>query len=160
VGGRVNATVTREELIPEQLRGIARELRLRQTPAPLAELDALAGVLGATAGELDRLYGLLNSPEVESFLDGVKREAAHQVERWGAAHDRDKSAEQWFWLVAYLGGKALRAHMEGDRDKALHHTISTAAALAHWHAAISHDTTGRGIGADRDLAAAAEARGQ
>jgi hypothetical protein len=103
--------------------------------------------------EVERLRGLINTPETANFLEGVKREAAHQVERWGAAHDRQKSAEHWFWLVGYLAGKALHAVITGDREKALHHTISSAAALLHWHTAISTDTTGSGRGRDADLQA-------
>jgi hypothetical protein len=61
---------------------------------------------------------------------------AHQVERWGTVHDRAKAPADWFWLVGYLGGKALHANAAGDREKALHHTISTAAVLANWWAHI------------------------
>lgn len=93
----------------------------------------------------------VNVPETASFIGGVIREGAHQRVRWGEAHDRSKSAENWFWLVGYLAGKALRAAIAGDREKALHHTISAAAALAQWHAAVASDESGRGIGTDADL---------
>ena len=83
--------------------------------------------------EIDRLHGLLNFPETEAFLKGLILEAGHQVERWGELHDRRKTPEQWFWLLSYLSGKALRAHADGEREKALHHTISSAAVLLHWH---------------------------
>lgn len=82
------------------------------------------------------LRALVNSPEVESFLRGVHIEAVHQVDRWGTAHDRAKRPADWFWLVGYLAGKALHAAVSGDRDKALHHCISTAAALYNWHSSI------------------------
>jgi hypothetical protein len=108
---------------------------------------------GAKAAEIQRLSLLINTPETENFLEGVKREAAHQRERWGAPHDREKSAEHWYWLVGYLAGKALRAAIAGDKVKAQHHTISSAAALLHWHTAISQDTTGAGRGRDADLQA-------
>lgn len=83
------------------------------------------------------LEALINSPHTAHFLDATRTEMAHQVERWGTVHDRAKEPQDWFWLVGYLAGKALRAHIDGDREKALHHTISSAAALANWHAAIS-----------------------
>lgn len=105
--------------------------------------------------EVRRLRALVNTPETESFLKGVRIEAAHQRERWGEAQDRSKSAENWYWLVGYLAGKALRAAIDGDREKARHHTISSAAALGHWHAAIAEDPTGFGIGDDEDLQAIA-----
>lgn len=88
--------------------------------------------------ELERLRALVNSPETRDFLVGVRNEVCHQVERWGTVNDRAKEPADWFWLVGYLGGKALTAHVKGDTDKALHHCISTAAALANWHAHILH----------------------
>jgi hypothetical protein len=91
----------------------------------------------AVEAERDRLHALVNSPEVDGFLRGVHIEAVHQVERWGTAHGRAKRPADWFWLVGYLGGKALHAAIAGDSDKARHHCISTAAALYNWHSAIS-----------------------
>lgn len=78
-------------------------------------------------------FDLLNFPEVADFLEGTRREVAHQVQRWGTVGDRAKEPQDWFWLVGYLAGKALKAHIEGDIHKALHHTISSAAVLANWH---------------------------
>ena len=89
--------------------------------------------------ELENLRALVNSPETRDFLLGVRNEVAHQVERWGTVHDRAKEPADWFWLVGYLAGKALAAHVKGDTDKAMHHCISTSAALANWHAHILHD---------------------
>lgn len=130
-----------------------------------SELEAHAGHLSAgsdngitknmraAANELRRMHTLINTPHTEVFLQGVMQEGAHQVDRWGYAHDRQKSAENWFWLVGYLAGKALRAAITGDREKALHHCISSAAALMHWHDAIAHDESGTGAGRDVDLEA-------
>lgn len=101
--------------------------------------------------EHNLLQELLSRPEIDDFWDGIVTEAAHQRQRWGDAHDRSKSAENWFWLIGYLSGKALRASIEGDKAKAKHHTISTAAALFQWHQAIKADETDRGIGADADI---------
>jgi hypothetical protein len=98
-----------------------------------------------------RLSALVNNPQTHEFLEAVRAEAAHQVERWGEAHDRSKSSENWFWLVGYLAGKALRSAITGDKEKALHHTISSGAALAQWFSAIKADKTGVGLGADVDL---------
>lgn len=82
-------------------------------------------------------HQLLNTPELHSFSEGVTLEALHQRERWGTDHDAGKAPADWFWLVGYLAGKALHAQTSGNAEKALHHTISTAAALANWHAAIT-----------------------
>lgn len=87
--------------------------------------------------EVARLTALLNTPEMVDFGAAVVREAAHQRERWGAAHDATKKPQDWFWLLGFLAGKALHAATAGDLDKAAHHTISSAAALANWHAAIT-----------------------
>lgn len=91
--------------------------------------------------ECARLDALINNAETENFLSGVQLEAAHQVERWGEASDRAKRPADWFWLVGYLAGKALHAQSGGDRQKALHHCISTAAALFNWHCAIAGHPT-------------------
>lgn len=91
---------------------------------------------GADAAEAARLRNLINAPELDSFLRGVHIEAVHQVERWGSAHDRAKRPADWFWLVGYLAGKVLHSMVSGDANKALHHCISTAAALYNWHSAI------------------------
>jgi hypothetical protein len=90
----------------------------------------------AAEAKVAELEGKLNAPELISFREGVVLEAAHQRERWGSEHDDGKTPADWFWLVGYLAGKALAAHISGNTEKALHHTISTAAALANWHAAI------------------------
>lgn len=119
---------------------------------PNPDVETLQTALAETCAERDRLAALLNTPRTADFLESVQLETAHQIERWGAAHDRGKSAENWYWLVGFLSGKALRAVIEGDREKALHHTISSAAALANWHAAITAaDPSSRGVGDDRDL---------
>ena len=117
---------------------------LRREPT-LAEVTAIQKAVYAGAAsepaalgeneraELERLRALVNSPETRDFLTGVRNEVAHQVERWGTVHDRAKEPQDWFWLLGYLGGKALKAHADGDTDKALHHCISSAAVLANWH---------------------------
>ncbi len=91
----------------------------------------------AQAAEIERLEGCLWTPEVDDFVQGVLCEAQHQRARWGTEHDAGKEPQDWYWLLGYLGGKALRASLEDDQEKALHHCISSAAALANWHAQLS-----------------------
>jgi len=112
-------------------------------------------LVAAAIAERDGLNALINTPELDDFLRAVHIEAVHQIERWGQASDRAKRPADWFWLVGYLGGKALHAAHEVDhlgklslprdetlkaierhREKARHHCISTAAALYNWHCAI------------------------
>ncbi|GEM_PF-3167564 len=103
------------------------------------------------AAEIAYLRGLINNPHTEEFLSAVQYEAAHQRYRFGEAHDRQKSAENWHWLLGKLAGKCLRAVITGDKEKALHHTVSSAASLANWFQAIKLDTSGCGEGLDLDL---------
>lgn len=93
------------------------------------------------AGERAAREQIINAPETADFMAGVPIEAAHQRERWGADHDAGKAPLDWFWLIGYLSQKAATSAMNGDTEKALHHTISTAAALANWHAALSGNDT-------------------
>lgn len=115
------------------------------------EITQLEAALADERMEHNLLKELLSRPEIDDFREGIVREAGHQRQRWGTAHDRSKSAENWYWLVGYLAGKALRAAITGDRNKALHHTISAAAALFQWHQAIKSDDSGAGIGQDEDI---------
>lgn len=61
------------------------------------------------AAEVRRLRTERNTPHTADFLEAVKLEALHQRERWGVDHDAGKTDADWFWLVGYLAGKALRA---------------------------------------------------
>ncbi|MFD2298363.1 hypothetical protein QRO11_12220 [Paracidovorax citrulli] len=109
-------------------------------PAQEAELRA----------EVDRLNAIINTPQADDFLRAVSTEAEHQRQRWPSEHDEGKTPADWFWLVGYLAGKALHAHAAGNAEKAEHHIITTAAALANWHLAVFGKTNMRpGIDAAR-----------
>lgn len=112
------------------------------------EKIAAEAALRAAREENERLTAQLNTPELHDFSAAVVSEAQHQRHRWGSDHDTGKEPQDWFWLLGYLGGKALKAHASGDTDKALHHTISSAAVLANWHAAISGTATAMRPGID------------
>ena len=99
--------------------------------------------LGLAEVERDQALLTLNTPELHDFARAVRLEGAHQRERWGTEHDEGKTPADWFWLIGYLAGKALASHLKGDADKALHHTITAAAALANWHSAILGNTNMR-----------------
>lgn len=121
-------------------------LHLQDTSAPISDEERLQA-----AAEITRLRALINNPHTEEFLSAVQYEAAHQRYRFGEAEDRQKSAENWRWLLGKLAGKCLRAVILGDKEKALHHTVSSAAALSNWFQAIKLDTSGCGEGLDLDL---------
>lgn len=98
------------------------------------QLDSMTGRALAAEERVKALEQLINTPVVGSFLEAVRLEAAHQCERWGVDNDAGKEPADWFWLLGYLAGKALAAAMAGNKEKALHHSISTAAACLNWHA--------------------------
>jgi hypothetical protein len=80
-------------------------------------------------------------PIIDDFIGGTIEEADYQVSLWGTEDRESKSHIDYFWLVGYLAGKALASAIQGDTDKARHHTISTAAVLLHWHGKISGEIT-------------------
>lgn len=113
-------------------------------------LNSAVEALNSANERVHQLESLINTPETSGFLDGVKLEAAHQVERWGSQHDAGKAPQDWFWLIGYLAGKALRAAIDGDIEKAKHHCVSTGAICANWHGYVcGNQTTFRpGLGPD------------
>lgn len=91
------------------------------------------------SGYIYQLERLINHPEIEDFLEGIRTEQAHQSMRWD---DIDKRGPfDWFWLMGYLIQKAAQAEIAGDLDKAKHHTISSAAVLSQWHKMITQKCT-------------------
>lgn len=139
--------VTTREKVVSALTRVRSDWKTTMVNLPSGDVEKLL----EQALQAHDLHALINNAHTEEFLEAVKLEAAHQRDRWGDAHDRGKSAENWFWLVGYLSGKCLRAVITGEREKALHHTISSAAALANWYEAIKRDTTGSGLGHDKDI---------
>lgn len=143
-----SAKVAGEATLPED---VAKALRAVDEAAigwpddVLAEaypvLEALARRASEMEEERDRLKALVNMPGTDDFLESVRTEAAHQITRWGAEHDAGKTHADWFWLIGYLGGKALTSAIKGNREKALHHVITTAAACLNWHRAITGVST-------------------
>lgn len=102
------------------------------------DLEAQKGIVRGQAaelarlrGEVARLDGLVNTPEIQDFARAVVLEAAHQRERWTDAHDAGKTDADWFWLIGYLGGKALRP--DCTSEKRAHRIVALAAAAANWH---------------------------
>lgn len=86
----------------------------------------------------------INRPEVLDFLEAVKIEAAHQRERWKAT-DPIKDDADWYWLIGWLGGKALTdPHDAGDtrtaKERKLHRIITVAAAAYNWHSSVNNDS--------------------
>lgn len=115
---------------------------VKDTPElAVAFIQSLEEELRFTRMHLEGLQQMLNTPELKNFLDGVKKEAAHQSGRW-KENDKNKTHPEWFWLVGYLSGKGLSALMRGDTEKGRHHLITTAAALYHWHTQLGNEVSG------------------
>ncbi len=111
---------------------------------PYIDLSVVAPTdpaLAEARARITELEAKLNTPELYDFAIGVVQEAAHQRERYGSQHDEGKSPLDWFWLLGFLCQKAAFAAIAGDVGKALHHCISSAAALANWHAALLNQNT-------------------
>lgn len=87
----------------------------------------------ALRAEVERLRNLINNPQTEDFFEAVRIEAAHQQERWGSENDAGKEPMDWYWLIGWLAGKAVKAFLSGDEPKGFHHIISSAAVLLNWH---------------------------
>ena len=107
----------------------------------LPQLLAMSRRTLAAEAECRRLLALINSPHNADWFEGTRIEAAHQQERCGTEHDGGKEPQEWFWLIGYLAGKCLRASIDGDSEKAKHHTISTAAVLLNWYRRIAGTNT-------------------
>src|SRR3954465_5975823 len=108
-----------------------------------SDIEQVYSRLDQALAEIDRLKAMLNTPELVDFAQAVVLEAVHQRQRFGAEHDAGKTAADWFWLIGYLAQKAMMSAIAGDQDKALHHAITTASALANWHAQL--------LGADNSM---------
>lgn len=100
---------------------------------PVEVVQAQRQLISELRARADLLNDIVNHPQRDDFLRAVSTEAEHQRQRWPSDHDAGKTPADWFWLVGYLAGKALHAHSVGDREKAEHHVITTAAACANWH---------------------------
>lgn len=122
-----------------------------------------------------QLHALVNTPELVEFASAIHLEAVHQLDKFGSADRHGKKPVDWYWLVAHLAGRSLEHHKEAERleqvvnglhladavlmgtlrdqiayhrQKAVHHTITAAAALNHWHASIVGRPTAMRPGAD------------
>src|SRR5574342_924622 len=125
--------------------------KLRTAERAAQSANTLASAIGQHAAQLEadnfalkarvlELEGLINTPHTDDWIKAVQLEAAHQVERWGAAHDEGKAPADWFWLLGYLGGKALASAVKGDSEKAKHHMVSSGAVLLNWFRHVTGDS--------------------
>lgn len=110
--------------------------------------------------KLERMEAVVNTPELVDFPKAVLLESQHQELRWGTEDREGKGPKEWFWLISHLMSRAFTHHteylrlyalaqrdgnldsemlgaaMQHHKEKALHHTITSSAALSHWHASM------------------------
>lgn len=154
----------RQQLISHEVAGRMLDVRAQ-------DLTRLVG----DAEAAHHLHALVNTPELVDFPRAIHLEAVQQLDRWGSADRHGKKPVDWHWLVAHLAGRSLEHHKEAERlelvvnglhradavlmgmlrdqiayhrEKAVHHTITAAAALNHWHASIVGRPTAMRPGAD------------
>lgn len=98
-------------------------------PAAYTKLEA---ELKEAHAEIERLTGIIHTPETDYFLKGVSIEAEYQRELH-EARDVEKSPSDWVACITYLLTKAVLAIALGRIDKAKHHMVTAAAACKRWH---------------------------
>lgn len=118
------------------IQGVCTTLRQRGYNPYASLVESLIESLRTQTAIAQKLDVLVNSPELNDFAKGVVTEAVHQKLKWGTSHDEGKTAEDWIFLMGHLSGKAAQAKKDGNVDKAKHHCISAAAAMANWHTQI------------------------
>lgn len=148
-------------LYPWRVRAEDAERALEESKKELerlyqSEIDETRKLLKAACDERDEARKTLaesskayDSPVTSDFIEGIRNEAAHQVTRFGADHDSGKDAQDWFWLLGWLSGKAVHAAEQGDTDKLLHHIVSSGAMLLNWYAHAAGDRSLFRPGTDR-----------
>ena len=130
--------------------------------AACVALEEREKALDASRATVANLRDAIDTPQTDDFLEAVKMEAAHQVERWGEDDRAKKDDLDWLWLIVYLAGKTLFGKVEKNSEttiarhladeaartasriypkyksgegqkKHLHRIITIAAAALNWH---------------------------
>lgn len=123
-------------------RGVCAAVILKAISDYAAWRDARDREVLEEVKELRARLAKINTPEIADFLSAVENEAKHQRLRWGAEHDGGKSDADWFWLIGYLGGKAIHTDIlefpneQKYLEKKLHRVVTIAAVALNWFAAI------------------------
>lgn len=102
---------------------------LTYMPSAYTKLEA---ELKEAHAEIERLTGIIHTPESDDFIKGMSIEAEYQREAW-EVDDALKTPAQWLANIAWLAAKAVTALVSGDTEKARHHMVTTAACCKRWH---------------------------
>jgi hypothetical protein len=114
------------DLTVGMFKGEIEDLQSRQSAAE--------HVAASRKAEVEHLSLLLNEPDPTDFIKATEAEIRYQRSRWDVETDAGKTDADWFWLIGYLAGKALRE--DAPLEKRLHRITTVAAACANWHAAL------------------------
>jgi hypothetical protein len=77
-----------------------------------------------------------DDPVIDDFIEGLRIEIPYQQHVWNV-EDAGKSISCWIRLIHHLTAKIGESDWNHKPDKAKHHIITTAAALANFHAAMN-----------------------
>ena len=105
----------------------------------LPEIEEKDKEIAELKAEVSRLNTLINSPEINDFIEGVKIEAAHQTEKWGKQEDHPP--HHYILIFTKLLGKLSVCIWDRDVDKFKHHLITLSAAAHNIHRQIDNDST-------------------
>ncbi len=90
---------------------------------------------------LSYLEDLINNPEINNFIEGIKIESAHQTERWGLEVEESKYPHDFALVMDKLKGKQAQAIWDKDKEKYKHHLITLAAVCLNVHRQIDKEGT-------------------
>ena len=111
------------------------------------ELDEIIRVANQptpkTAGSerIKELETLINSPEINDFLKGVKLESAHQTERHNIKLEENKYPHDYALVLDKLKGKQALSIWGKDIEKYKHHLITMAAVCFNTHRQVAKKGT-------------------
>lgn len=97
---------------------------------PAGKEDEKAFRIGLVNMLNDHAKKVINTPEVNDFMEGVKLEAAHQTARWGEKDEHMKPPHHYIMVFTKLLGKMSVAIWDRDIEKFKHHCI-TMGAVGH-----------------------------
>lgn len=77
------------------------------------------------------INAIINTPQTENFIDAVKIEIQHHIERWG--DESEKHPHDFHCVISYLNGKLIKSIWEKDVEKFEHHLITITAVCGTCH---------------------------
>ncbi|PCJ57339.1 MAG: hypothetical protein COA65_09780 [Rhodospirillaceae bacterium] len=95
----------------------------------------------AESERIKELETLINSPEINDFLEGVKLESAHQTERHNRKLEENKYPHDYALVLDKLKGKQALSIWDKNTEKYKHHLITMAAVCFNVHRQVDKKLT-------------------